>query len=336
MNTTPVGVGVVGTGVMGRTFAQICKQLPEARLVGVTDIVESVGQAAAKEFDVRYFKDHEELTSDPNVQALIIATSEDAHVAPSLAALEQGKGVLVEKPIADNVADGQKMVQAAEQSGAVLMVGHILRFTTHYAMAKQMVDEGKLGSIQSMQIRILNGRSAQNRLQGRCSLPMFLGVHQYDLVRWVAGSEPVRVYAESQFNVLRPLGYDVEDTTWALITFANGALGVCEAGWILPEGHPSRSDHRLWVQGSQGRIDVELMPQGMMLSTDEATAFPGTFFTPRVHGDIRGPFVHEVQHFVRCVRDDKEPMITGQDGLIAVRMAEAVEESARTHQPVAL
>jgi predicted dehydrogenase len=198
------------------------------------------------------------------------------------------------------------------------------------------VDQGQIGDVQYLQMRSLNGKSAQNRLRGRCSLPMFLGVHQYDAVRWYAGSEPVRVFAESQFNVLNGLGYEVEDTTWAMITFANGALGVCEAGWILPDGHPSRSDLSFWIQGSQGRIDVGLMPQGMMLATDQGTSYPGTFFMPRVYGEIRGPAVDEVRHFVTCVRDEKEPVITGRDGLIAVQMAEAVEESARTHQPVAL
>ncbi len=327
---------MIGTGMMGRAFAQICRQLPEARLIGVSDSVETVGRAAAEEFNVPYYGDFVDLVARPEVQAVVVATPEDVHVAPSVAALERGKGVLVEKPIADTVADARQIISAAEKSGAVLMVGHILRFTTHHAMAKQLVDEGKVGNVQSMQIRALNGKSAQDRLKGRCSLPMFLGVHQYDFVRWIAGSEPVRVFAESQFNVLRPLGYDVEDTTWALITFANGVLGVCEAGWILPDGHPSRSDHRLWVQGSQGRIEVELMPQGMMLTTDQATSYPGTFFMPRVYGEIRGAFVDELRHFVTCVREEKEPMITGKDGLIAVQMAEAVQESARTHKPVEL
>jgi predicted dehydrogenase len=245
MSKAPVGVAVIGTGMMGRAFAQICHQLPEARLLGVSDIVESAGRAAAEEFNVPYYKDFADLVSQPEVQAVIVATPEDVHVAPSVAALERGKGVMVEKPIADTAADARQIIGAAEKSGAVLMVGHILRFTTHYAMAKQMVDEGKVGDVQSMQIRILNGKSAQDRLKGRCSLPMFLGVHQYDLVRWIAGSEPARIYAESQFNVLRPLGYEVEDTTWALITFANGVLGRVDApgygahhrpGHLLP-GH---------------------------------------------------------------------------------------------------
>ncbi len=243
---------------------------------------------------------------------------------------------MVEKPIADTVANAKKIIATAETSGAILMVGHILRFATHHAMTKQIVDEGQVGQVQYIQMRILNGKSAQDRLKGRCSLPMLLGVHEYDAVRWYAGSEPVRVYAESQFNVLRGLGYEVEDNTWALITFANGILGVCESGWILPDGHPSRSDFRIWVQGSTGRIDVELLPQGITLATDKQTSYPGTFFMPRAYGEIRGPFVDEIRHFVTCVRGEKEPMVTGKDGLVAVQMTEAVIESAQTHQPVEL
>jgi len=334
MKKAVVNVGVVGVGFMGRAFAQIIKQLPDAELVGVADIVEASGKAAAEEFGVPYYKDYGDLIARPEVEAVIVATSENAHVGPSVAALDRGKAVLVEKPIAEAVPDALKIIDAAERSGAVLLVGHVNRFNTHWASAKQAIDEGKIGSVQYIQSRLLNGKSAQDRLKGRCSLPLFLGVHQYDFVRWVAGSEPVRVYAESQFGVLRGLGYDVEDSTIAFFTFANGVLAVCETGWILPAGHPSRSDQRTWVQGTDGRLELELLNQGIMITDDQATTFVGTVFMPRVRGEIRGAFVSEVQHFLDCIRERREPLITANDALMAVKMADAVTESARTHQIV--
>ncbi len=163
---------------------------------------------------------------------------------------------------------------------------------------------------------------------------MFLGVHDYDIADWLAGSEPTRVYSESQFVVLKKMGFNVEDTNMALITYKNGVLAACETGWILPPGHPNSSDHRLWIQGSDGRIDIEIMNQGMMIATNERTNFPGISFLPRIGGEIRGYFIDEVKHFLACVRDGKQPLITPEEAVTAVKIAEAVTESARTHMPV--
>jgi UDP-N-acetylglucosamine 3-dehydrogenase len=329
-----LGVAIVGMGFMGRAFAQICSQMSEARLVGVTDVVEEVGRKAAGQFGVPYLKDSGELISQPDVQAVIVATSEENHVAPSVLALEQGKGVLVEKPIADSLANARKMAAAAEKSKAPLMVGHSLRFSARFAMARKMIDDGQIGQVQYVQTRRLNGKGAQNRLKGRCSLPLFLGVHDYDVVRWYVGSEPVRVYAQSQFGVLKQQGYDVEDSTLALFTFENGTLGNCETGWILPNGHPTGSDSGVVIQGDKGRINIEMLHQSITLSTEDKTSYPDTDFMPWVHGEMRGTFVHEVRHFLACVRDGKTPLITANDAIVALQMAEAVIESARTNQTV--
>ena len=336
MSRTPLGVGVIGVGFMGKAFAQICTQIWEANLVGVSDVVEEAGKAASATFNVPFYADYNDLIARPEVQAVIVATPEYAHVAPTVAALEKGKGVLLEKPIADTVADARKITAVVDKTKGVLLVGHVQRFNTQYALAKQQVDEGKIGAVQYVQTRKLNGRGAQDRLKGRSSLPMFLGVHDYDIVKWIAGSEPVRVYAESQFVVLKKMGFDVEDTNMALITFKNGVLAACESGWILPPGHPNSSDHRLWVQGTDGRIDIEIMNQGMMVATNERTNFVGISFLPRVGGEIRGYFIDEVKHFLACVRDGKEPLITPEEAVTAVKIAEAVVESARTHMPVEL
>ncbi len=336
MSKAPLGVGVIGMGFMGRAFAQICRQLPEAHLVGVADTLEAAGRAAGERFGVPFYRDHADLVARPEVQAVIVATPEDAHVEPSLAALERGKAALVEKPLADTVESARRIAASAQAHRAPLLVGHVLRFTTPYVLAKQTVDAGAVGAVQQLQTRRLNGKAAQQRLHGRCRLPFFLGVHDYDVVRWFAGSEPARVYAESQCGVLQKLGYDVEDTNWALITFRNGVLAVCETGWILPDGHPSRSDGGLWIQGAEGRLDVDLLYQGLRLATGERTSYPGTVFMPEVYGEIRAGFVDEVQHFLACARGEKEPLITAEDAVAAVRIAEAVIESARSHQPVML
>jgi predicted dehydrogenase len=329
-----IGIGVVGMGFMGRAFAQICNQLLDVTLVGVTDTLETVGRDAAKRFSTTYYADPTSLIKSPDVQALIIATPEDAHLASCLEALALNKSVLVEKPIADTTANAEKILAAASQSTGVLMVGHVLRFATSYATIKQIVDEGRVGKVQYIQTRRLNGKAAQDRLKGRCSLPVFLGVHDYDVARWIAGSEPVRVYAESQFGVLQQSGYDIEDSNWTMITFSNGVLAVCETGWILPNGHPAGADQVLVVQGSEGRVELELVKQNILLSSEEGASYPDISFMPTINGELRGGFVHEVQHFIGAIQADTEPLVTGHDGMVALQIAEASIASASSHMPV--
>jgi predicted dehydrogenase len=336
MSRAPVGVGVVGAGFMGAAFAQICAEVAETRLVGVADPNAEAGEPAAKRFGVPLYRDAGDLIARPEADAIIVATPEDAHVGPCLLALGRGKAVLVEKPIADTAAHARTVADAAERSGAVLLVGHILRFHPHYVLAKQAVDDGRIGVVRHLYTRRLNSVRAQERLRGRCSLPLFLGVHDYDVVRWFAASDPARVYAESQRGVLEGLGYATEDANWALITFANGILAACETGWILPRGHSSGSDTRLAVQGSEGRLDVELMDQGIALSGPDRSAHLDTLFLPRVRGELRSIFVDEVRHFARCATGEARPLVTARDAVAAVVMAEAVLESARTHEPVTI
>ncbi len=334
MQNDQIGIGIIGMGFMGRAFAQICNQLSDVSLQGFYDPVQAVADACAEQFNTARFGNPEDLINSPEVQAIIVATPEYAHLEPCLLALEQHKSVLVEKPIADTVANAGRILAAAAGSSAVLLVGHVLRFATSYVAVKQLIEEGQIGEVKYIHARRLNGKAAQDRLLGRCSLPLFLGVHDYDVVRWIANSEPTRVYGQSQFGVLRASGYEVEDSNWAMITFENGVIGVCETGWILPNGHPSGTDQLLVVQGSEGRVELDLVKQGILLSTESNALYPDVTFMPWIRGELRAGFVHEVEHFVRCIRKEVEPIVTGHDATVALEMALNIIKSAKSGAPV--
>ncbi|MHB8621220.1 MAG: Gfo/Idh/MocA family protein [Chloroflexota bacterium] len=330
-----IGIGIVGMGYMGRTYAQILSQIEGARLVGVSDVVEDSARAASEAFGVPFFHDAGELLRLSELLGLLITTPEDVHLSPAMLALEAGKAVFVEKPIAGTVADGQRMAAAAVKNKALLMVGHVLRFMPEYVIARERIASGDLGPVQAIQTRRLNGKNAQDRLKGRCSLPLFLGVHDYDIARWFAGSEAVRVYAESRSGVLRGLGYNVEDTNWSLISFANNVLAACETGWILPASHPTRSDWWFAVQGASGRIDMD-QNRGFVANTDQRTEYPLSGLLFSAGGRLHGAFVSQLEHFVECVRTGRPPSVTAEDGIAAVRIADAVVRSSETGRPIDL
>jgi myo-inositol 2-dehydrogenase/D-chiro-inositol 1-dehydrogenase len=271
-----------------------------------------------------------------SLDGLIVATVEDAHRGPCLAAFERNVGVLVEKPLATTLEDGRAIVEAAARSNALLMVGHVLRFDARYVLLRDAVASGQIGDPLTAYARRLNGKGAQRRLHGRTSLPMFLGVHDYDIVRWTVGSEVTRVVAQERRGFLASQGYAVEDATTTLLTFANGAMATIELGWVLPDGHPTGFDQRLEVNGTIGRAELVGHYAGLAVQSDERETWPDTALWPTVHGRVGGALERETNHFIDCLRTGQTPLVTGEDGLIAVQIALAAEESARTNLPVTL
>jgi predicted dehydrogenase len=332
-----IRAGIVGMGYMGDKYARALRRIAEAALVGVCDNNPERAESAGRTFGVPHYQETLDLLDKANLGLLFVCGPEDDHVAPSVAALERGINVLVEKPLATTIEGGQQICDAARSSGALLSVGHILRYDTRYAKAKDAIVQGDVGTIQNLYARRWNTRSAQERLKGRSSLPLFLGVHDYDIARWVAGSEAVRVYAESRSRVLAAQGYPVEDTSVALISFANGTLACVEEGWIMPEGHPSGFEQRLDVLGDRGMLSVTGSQSGLTVITDERSAWPDTALWPEI-GDsgVTGALERELRHVITCVATGRPPLVSGEDGLAAVRIALAVEESARRQSVVDL
>lgn len=331
-----IRVGVAGAGFMGRSFAKIVHDHPGATLAGVADLDFGLAERVASDLGAPSFSSAESMIEEGRLDGLIVATVEHAHVGPCVAALERGIAVLVEKPLATTLADSQAIINAAERANALLTVGHVLRFDNRYATLREQVASGAIGDPLTLYARRLNGSAGQPRLGGRVSLPMFLGVHDYDIVRWVAGSEPVEVVARERRGFLSGLGYPVEDSIVSLITFANGALATVELGWVLPDGHPTGFDQRLDVNGSAGRLELVGHYAGLTQMDGTHATWPDTALWPTVHGRIVGALEKETQHFIDCIRLQAPSIVTPHDGMVAVQMALASLESAASGKPVLL
>ncbi len=330
-----VRIGVVGAGFMGRNYARIVQAHPLAALAGIADLNPEVAARAAGELGTTGYGSAGELLAAGEIDGLIVATVESEHLEPTRAAFARGAGVLVEKPIASTIEDAEQMIAAAEQAGRPLLIGHILRFDARYAQLREVVRAGGIGDLLTIYARRLNGANAQDRLRGRCSLPLFLGVHDYDIVRWVAGSEVTEVVARARRGFLEGRGFPVEDASIALLTMANGVLATVEEGWILPDSHPAGYDQRLDVTGSSGRVEL-VGHEGGLSVMGGGLSWPDTQLWPVVHGEVDGALRREVWHFVELLRGRAEPLISGADGLAALRIALAVEESSRTGATVQL
>lgn len=323
-------VGVIGAGFMGERHARIYAGLPDVELVAVCDTRPDAAARVAGLAGAAACTDYRELLARDDVDAVSVCTPDDLHRAPCEAAAVAGKHVLVEKPIAMTLADADAIMAAAARAGVTLLVGHCLRFDPRYYQARLAIEAGEVGDIQTIYTRRSNTVAAQDRLRGRCSLPLFLGVHDYDVMRWFLGSEVEEVVAESKWGLLRGQGYPVEDASCALLRFASGALGIAELNWVLPRGFPATGDHRADVVGSRGSLSIASLETGLRRADGERAVQVDTMSAPLVRGHAGGMFHFELRHFVDCARGRAEPAVTPEDGLMALRIALAVEKSALT------
>jgi predicted dehydrogenase len=327
-------VAVIGAGFMGERHAQIYAGLPDVELVAVCDVREAVARELADQLGAAAYSDFGALLRRDDLDAVSVCTPDALHREPCELAARAGRHVLVEKPIATTVADAEAIVDAAARAGTVLLVGHCLRFDPRYDQARQAVERGELGVVQTIYTRRANTVAAQDRLGGRCPLPLFLGVHDYDVMRWLAGSEVERVTAESKWGLLRTQGFPVEDAHCALLRFASGVLGIAELNWILPRGFPAGGDHRLDVVGSAGSLSIATLETGLRRADGHRAVQVDTASAPSVQGHPGGMFYFELRHFVDCVRRRATPVVTPRDAVAALRVALAVERAAASGLPV--
>lgn len=330
---TAVSVGVVGLGFMGRRWARCLAEHPGAHLRVVSDVREDVGREAARRWGAEFVPDPLEAAARPGLHGVAICTPEDAHVAPALAAIDAGKAVAVEKPLAHTVGDAERIRDRAARRGVPLLAGHILRFEPRYAAIARAIRRGEIGEVQAIHSERIGLLSDQDVLRGRTSLALYYGVHELDLARWYAGDLD-RITAERSSGILRSLGFAVDDLYSAVLRFVDGAHGTALIGWSLPRATPGWGVAGFTVIGERGLLRVDQGDVGFLKAGARGPEPEDVSHSPEVHGRIAGALGLEVDHFVRCVAGSATPLCTAADGVEAVRLSLAMEESARTGAPL--
>lgn len=317
-----LNIGVIGLGAIGQKHCQALAQIERVKIVALADINESVLSKTSEEFGGTPYKDFNELLGHPGLNAVIVATPDHLHREPCVAAAEAGKHILVEKPIATTIEDANVVIEAAQKADVKLMVGFSLRFNLHYLQAKKIVEEGKLGDVISVFARRLNVITQADRIKGRCGVLLFLGIHDFDVLRWILNSEPISIYCEESTSV--PKKFPDENETFSIIRFENGVIACAHIGWNLPVQHLGGRDFKLDIIGSSGSFYLNQMRQGIEIYSKTFSKFPS----------VSSGLLDEDRSFVDCVLDDLPIPATGKDGIIALRMVIAALESIKTHKPV--
>lgn len=335
-----IRLGIVGLGYMGMNYAKLALQDERVELVASCDSDATHLEALGRVYPAtkaRLYRDFAEMVEAERLDAVYIALPDDFHRAPVLAAAERGLHILVEKPLATNLTDGEDMLAAVSRAGIVCQVNHCLRWYAPLYAAKQRLAAGEFGKVLCATAWAHDRIVAPTRRltwASRTSPVWFQMTHLIDAVRWLTGSEAVEVYAEQGTGCLRSRGVDTPDFVRAFVTYSGGERVYYDASWIYPESSPSVAPRLFELVCTDGMVRVDTERQG--LETAGQRYESAAFFGAEMFGRVSGLFADSFTSFVDCLTTGRIPAVTAEDGLAVVKTACAVEQSIREKRPVRL
>lgn len=330
-----LNVALVGAGLMGSFHAEtLAHRLPHARLAAIADADEAKARAVMADLeldDVRYERDAAAAIHAPDVAAVVIATPARFHAELIVEAARAGKPAFTEKPLTHTLDEADRAIRAVAAAGTFLQVGFQRRFDRGFLRARRAVEDGTLGQIHLL--RSVTRDPAVPRPEGPLPWAIFLEtmIHDFDVLRWLAGSEPVEVSAMgASIGWADDPSTGFLDAAVCLVRFANGALATADVSF----------------QGAFGYdVRAEVFGTGGMATVGDGREDSATLYTAggvcRAHSHWFKPmfgeaYTRELEHFVECARTGTPPSVTGEDGRASLRMALAAIESAKTGRAVAL
>jgi len=258
-----LGIAVVGAGRIGTLRARLAAKHPSVNFLAVSDRDPARSRALAEQAGADFHSgDNIEIISRPEVNAVIVSTPEGEHAAAVCKALELGKPVLVEKPIALTLEDADAILATLRQTGGSLRVGYSRRFKECFLRAKEQMLQGRLGRVVGGTARVYNSRAQAFSILKRdphATPVMDVLTYYVDLMCWfLEGNPPVEIVARGQTGIFKEAGYSAHDVTWAIVTLADGAVINLGVSYALPTRYPTlgQSD-RVELLGSEGTMIID-------------------------------------------------------------------------------
>lgn len=319
-------LAVLGAGIIAKTFMEAAPDVADLAVVAICDINEEAARALAQPLDIAWVTDYRAVLADDSIQAVYIALPHHLHEAATVAAAQAGKHILLEKPMANSLAEADRMLAARERAGVKLMLGFTHRFHSELETAKRLIDAGELGRL-TLAVDVMTTGGVipgwfWQQAQAGGGVLHVNGAHSFDRLRWLIGSEVVEVFAYADTYDSRKT---VEDSAVVAMRFANGAMGMTVHNWATDNPVPFKCD--LDIHGAQGAIRIDSW------NTLEFSNARHTWTQRRQRDET---FQKEIGEFVGAILEDREPCVTGEDGRASLACVMAAYESARSGKPVRL
>jgi myo-inositol 2-dehydrogenase/D-chiro-inositol 1-dehydrogenase len=329
-----VGIAVLGAGRIGKIHAASVAANPKAKLVAVADPYPEAVEPLAKALGAEAMTDPMAAIARPDVDAVVIGTPTDTHVALLLKAVELGKAVLCEKPIDLDIAKSESAAAEVERVGGRVMLAFNRRFDSTFAEMRRTIDAGRIGEVRQVIISSRDpGMPPPAYVKTSGGIFRDMTIHDLDMARWLLGEEPVLVSAIGSRLIDPTLSqYEDYDTAMVLLQTASGKQAHINNCREAVYGY----DQRVEVLGATGMLTQDnLRPTTMRVTTAEATDAREpllNFFLERYAQAYRS----EMEAFIDALSEGKPMPTTVRDGVMALRLAECAVESARAGRAVAV
>jgi myo-inositol 2-dehydrogenase / D-chiro-inositol 1-dehydrogenase len=356
MAAKEIGLAIVGSGRIGTLRAKLAACHPAVGFIAVSDADPAKARKLAEAIGAKVHSgDNDAVIARPEVNAVIVSTSEGEHLKPILAALERGLPVLVEKPIALTLDDADQVLRAIDKRAANVRVAYSRRYKERYLIAKEQLVQGRIGTITGGAARVFNSRSQAFAILERNphATPVVDALTYYvDLMGWLLGGTALaEVYARGQKGVLSQAGFEANDVDWAVFTYADGTVVNLGISYALPDKYPSRGHAaRVEILGTEGVIILDDDHTDQLMYTEKGiphvylpdqevnmvflqSGTPGDWAL----GEFWGPIANETRAWLDHLAMGKPCVLaTAREARAALEGTLAIEHSLASGKPVRL
>ena len=311
-----INVGVIGVGAMGYNHARVYSKLENANLVAVADVVKPTLDKVCKKYKTKGYSEIEDLLKDPEIEAVSVCVPTTFHHEVVMEAIKHGKHVLVEKPIAFTAEEAEEMIKAAKDAGVKLATGHVERFNPAVQKAKELIENEVIGDLVTISAKRVGPLPPRIKDVG---VSIDLAIHDLDIMNYLFEENVTQVYGtmNSSFD-----DSEFEDHAEIMVSFENESTGIIEVNWLTPYKR-----RELELTGTAGIISVDYIKQSIEVYGK---------FAQDIQIKHEEPLKCELKSFLNTVVEEKEPIITGEDGLKALKMVIAANKSSKDHRPISL
>jgi UDP-N-acetylglucosamine 3-dehydrogenase len=309
-------VAVIGTGFWGKNHARVYKELAETELLAICDIDPERARSVAKQFGAKPYTNAARMLRNKDIEAVSVCTWSTRLAEEAIRAAEAGKHVLVEKPMAADVKQAEKLVETARRKKVHLTVGFLMRFIPGLQHIKKAVETKEIGELVCATAKRV---SQWPERIGDIGVVKDTAIHDIDVVLYLFSEDPIAVYAKT--GTMRHKKF--EDYAQIMLTFERGKSAFIESNWLTP--YKTRV---LTATGSEAIMTLDYITQELTVEDAEETVRP--------RYPMQEPLKLELQHFANCITKKERPLITGLQGLRALRIAEAALKSSATGKIVKL
>ncbi len=315
--------GVIGAGIMGNNHIRVYSDTKGVDLVAVADTGKDKHPELKEKYKINTYEDYKKMIAEENLDIVSIAVPTSLHHKVAMDVMKRGIHVLLEKPISLSLEEADEIIKCSRENKVKLMIGHIERFNPAVLELKRRIDAGELGKVYKVDVNRVGPIPLRIKDSG---VTTDLAVHDIDVMRFLTDSEPERIYAE----VEQRIHSKKEDLLAGVIRFRNKTICYLNVNWLTPT-----RIRKLYITGERGMFVIDYIDQKLFFYENASHADRNNSGEAIKEGnmtrfriDKKEPLRNEIEHFIECVKKDKEPLVSGEDGKKAVEIALKLIESA--------